>query len=130
MNFNDLPGNLKPEAKELISYGVNDWLSLSKLSDEQIFNLVKNGKSTKRNLYRLRAMAVLISEIDLPQAEAALLIHSGISTARAISALTPQELFQKTGRLERNLKTGRKPLIGLQRAGELIRRSKSSQMQN
>ena len=61
-------------------------------------------------------MATLICEINLSQPEAALLLHAGIPSVKVLASLTPQEVLQKTGRLERQLNTGKKSCLDLSKA--------------
>ncbi len=78
----------------------------------------------------MRGIAVLITELKLPPSEAALLIHAGLSTPKAIASATPQEIVQKTGRLERQLRTGRDPIVDLVKANYWIRLAKNRQILN
>ena len=58
-------------------------------------------------------MATLICEVNLSQSEASLLLHAGVPSVQALASLTPSELIHKTGRLERQLNTGRKPYVDM-----------------
>ncbi len=100
------------------------------LKDAEIYEIIENSCATVRNLKRLRCIAMLIYKLDLSQGEAALLIHSGIASIKALANLSPQELLHKTGRLERILSTGRKPLVDLNKANQLINKAKSRQIIN
>ena len=128
--FKNLPKNFHEEEKQLLSKGINTWLSLKSLKDEEFSALALSGRSTTRNLKRLRGIATLICEINLTQADAALLLHSGISSVEALAKLTPQELIHKTGRLERQLNTGRKPIVNLTIANSWIQKAKNRQILN
>ena len=79
-----------------------------------------------RNLKRLKCIAYFICTLDIQLNEAALLMHSGLISNKAISRLTPQELVQKTGRFERTLRTGRIPIIDLKKAHFLIEKAKKN----
>ena len=79
-----------------------------------------------RNLKRLKCIAYFICTLDIQLSEAALLMHSGLISNKAISRLTPQELVQKTGRFERTLRTGRIPIIDLKKANNLIEKAKKN----
>ena len=79
-----------------------------------------------RNLKRLKCIAYFICTLDIQLNEAALLMHSGLISNKAISRLTPQELVQKTGRFERTLRTGRIPIIDLKKAHFLIEKAKNT----
>tara|TARA_Y100001968_G_scaffold333809_1_gene399741 strand:- start:5762 stop:6199 length:438 start_codon:yes stop_codon:yes gene_type:complete len=112
------------ERKLLIDKGFNSWPSIMLLTDEEINTLVKNSLITTRNLRRLRCIAMFISEINLSIGDAALLMYSGIPSIDALARLSPQELLDKTGRLERLLNTGRKPVANLKTANIWIDRAK------
>ena len=71
-------------------------------------------------------MATLICGINVSQAEAALLLHAGIASIETLASLTPSELIQKTGRLERQLNTGRKSYLDLPKAKEWIKNAKNA----
>ena len=126
----NLSKNFKEEEKSLRLRGINSWDSLMNLKDHEINEIIKTSRSTNRNLKRLRCIAMLIHEIDLSQGEAALLMHSGICSSKALINLTPQELLNKTGRFERQLRTGRDPLVDLQKANSWIKRAKARQINN
>ena len=79
-----------------------------------------------RNLKRLKCIAYFICTLDIQLNEAALLMHSGLISNKAISRLSPQELVQKTGRFERILRTGRTPIIDLKKAHFLIEKAKKN----
>ncbi len=121
----NLSENFKAEEQKLHSKGVKTWFELKKLRDKDISDLVKSGGVTTRNLIRLRGIATLVCDLNLSQSEAALLIHSGVSSIEALKVLTPQELIHKTGRLERKLNTHRKPVLDLERANDWIQRAKT-----
>ena len=97
------------------------------LKDEEIYLIVQESLATSRNLKRLRCIAMFICKIDISQGEASILMHSGIASIKALEVLTPQELLQKTGRLERLLGTGRTPIINLHKANLLIQKAKKIQ---
>ena len=120
----DLPKNFYQEEKILISNNIKTWDSLLSISDEEINNLIYGSLGSVRNLKRLKCIAYFICTLDIQLNEAALLMHSGIISNKAISRLTPQELVQKTGRFERILRTGRTPIIDLKKAHFLIEKAK------
>ena len=126
----NLSRNFHEEEKQLLSKGINTWLSLTRLKDEEISALVRNGRSTTLNLKRLRGIAKLVCELNISQADAALLMHAGISSVNALANLTPQELIQKTGRLERQLNTGREPIVNLAIANNWIKKARNRQIMN
>ena len=122
----DLPKNFYQEEKILISNNIKTWDSLLSISDEEINHLIYGGLGSIRNLKRLKCIAYFICTLDIQLNEAALLMHSGLISNKAISRLTPQELVQKTGRFERFLQTGRIPLIDLNKAHFLIEKAKKT----
>ncbi|WP_036902689.1 MULTISPECIES: DUF4332 domain-containing protein [Prochlorococcus] len=127
MFLNRIPKNFRREKEKLGLKKINSWEGIKQLSDDEILNLVRDEYCSSRNLRRLRCIALLVCELKLSENEAALLMHSGIASIKALLNLTPQELFLKTGRFERLIKTGREPVISLKRASELIRKAKIRQ---
>ncbi len=122
----DLPESFYQEEKILISNNIKTWDSLLSISDEEINNLIYGSLGSFRNLKRLKCIAYFICTLDIQLSEAALLMHSGLISNKAISRLTPQELVQKTGRFERTLRTGRIPIIDLKKAHFLIEKAKKN----
>ena len=122
----DLPKSFYQEEKILISNNIKTWDSLLTISDEEINNLIYGSLGSVRNLKRLKCIAYFICTLGIELNEAALLMHSGLISNKAISRLSPQELVQKTGRFERFLKTGRIPLIDLKKAYFLIEKAKKN----
>ncbi len=122
-----LTPNLKIEAEILRELKFNTWEKLSEISDTEISNITTSSLASKRNLEKIRCMAILICELDIPESEAALLMHSGISSLQAIKKLTPEELYKRTSRLERILKTGRIPIFNLEKANKLIKKAKNNE---
>ncbi|WP_320667797.1 DUF4332 domain-containing protein [Prochlorococcus sp. MIT 1307] len=122
--LNDLPQHFHEEEKQLRALGIHNWLSLNSLKEEELLILAQKSRATTRNLKRLRGMARLICEINLSQSEAALLLHAGIASTKALASLTPQELIRKTGRLERQLNTGKEPFVDLPKAQKWIKIAK------
>ncbi len=125
-----LPTNFSTEEKQLLSKGIKSWSSLKCLTDEEIISLVKTGLGTIKNFNRLRGIATLICEMDISLGDASLLLHAGISSVNALAILTPQELINKTGRLERQLQTGRRPFFDLVKANHLIKKARKRQILN
>ena len=124
--FRDLPKTFYQEEKILLSNNIKTWDSLLSISDEQINQLIYGSLGSARNLKRLKCIAYFICTLDIEIDEAALLMHSGLISNKALSRLTPQELVQKTGRFERILSTGRIPLIDLSKAHFLIEKAKKT----
>ena len=122
----DLPKSFYQEEKILISNNIKTWDSLLSISDEEINHLIYGSLGSVRNLKRLKCISYFICTLDIQLNEAALLMHSGLISNKAISRLTPQELVQKTGRFERTLRTGRIPIIDLKKAHFLIEKAKKN----
>ena len=121
-----LPKTFYQEEKILLSNNIKTWDSLLSISDEEINHLIYGSLGSIRNIKRLKCIAYFICTLDIQLNEAALLIHSGLISNKAISRLTPQELVQKTGRFERILGTGRIPIIDLKKAHFLIEKAKKT----
>jgi len=121
----ELPKNFIDEKKELLQAGITSWERVKQLTDEELLDFVQRGRATTRNLNRLRGMATLICEFDIPNELASLLLHSGLASKKAIASCTPHEIIKKAGSLERLLNTGRKPLIDLIKAKALVQQAKA-----
>ena len=124
--LNNLPKNFHQEEKILLSNNIKTWDSLLSISEKQIHKMVYGTLGSVRNLQRLKCIAYFICTLDIEINEAALLMHSGLISNKALSSLSPQELVQKTGRFERILRTGRIPLIDLNKAHFLIEKAKKN----
>ncbi len=124
--FKNIPKSFYQEEKILISYNIKTWDSLLAITDEEINKMIYGSLGSFRNFKRLKCIAYFICSLNIEIKEAALLMHSGLISNKAISRLTPQELVQKTGRFERILKTGRIPLIDLKKAHFLIEKAKKT----
>ena len=124
--LNNLPKVFYQEEKILLSNNIKTWNSLLFISDKEIHKLIYGSLGSVRNLKRLKCIAYFICTLEIELHEAALLMHSGFISNKAISRLSPQELVQKTGRFERILKTGRIPLIDLEKAHVLIEKAKKN----
>ncbi|WP_257473308.1 DUF4332 domain-containing protein [Prochlorococcus marinus] len=122
----NLPKSFSKEEKILLSNNIKTWDSLLSITDERIHQLINGSLGSVRNLKRLKCIAYFICTLDIELNEAALLMHSGLISNKAISRLSPQELLQKTGRFERGLQTGRIPLIDLKKAHFLIEKAKKT----
>ena len=123
----DLPQSFRHERSELIQAGIKSWESIRNLDDLQVSRLARSGRASARNLHRLRGMATLICELQLAPQDAALLMHAGIATTKALADCTPERLVRQTGRLERNLGTRRPAVVDLRTAGLWIRRARQIQ---
>ena len=122
----NIPKSFYQEEKILLSNDIKTWDSLLSISDEEINILISGSLGSVRNLKRLKCIAYFICSLDIELNEAALLMHSGLISNKALSRLTPQELVQKTGRFERILRTERIPLIDLSKAHFLIEKAKKT----
>ena len=122
----NIPKNFYQEEKILISHNITTWDSLSSITEEEINRMINGSLGSVRNLKRLKCIAYFICTLNIEPNEAALLMHSGLISNKAISRLSPQELVQKTGRFERILQTGRIPLIDLKKAHILIEKAKKT----
>ena len=124
--FKNIPKSFYQEEKILLSNNIKTWDSLQAITDEEINKMIYGSLGSVRNMKRLKCIAYFICSLNIEIKEAALLMHSGLVSNKAISRLTPQELVQKTGRFERILKTGRIPLIDLKKANFLIEKAKKA----
>ena len=124
--FKNIPKSFYQEEKILLSNNINTWETLLAITDEEINKMIYGSLGSVRNIKRLKCIAYFICSLNIEINEAALLMHSGLISNKAISRLTPQELVQKTGRFERILKTGRIPLIDLKKAHFLIEKAKKT----
>ena len=122
----NIPKSFDQEKKILLSNNIKTWDSLLSITDEEINKMVFGSLGSVRNLKRLKCIAYLICTLKIELKEAALLMHSGLISIKAISRLSPHELVQKTGRFERILQTGRIPLIDLKKAHALIEKAKKT----
>ncbi len=123
--FKDLPKSFRHEQRVLNSYGINNWNNLVSLSDQEIIKMAKGTLCSSKNLYRIRCIARFVCELDIDPGEAGLLMHSGLASVEALAYLTPEELFKRTGRLERILRTGREPIVNLEKASFWIKKAKN-----
>ena len=122
----NIPKSFYQEEKILISNNIKTWDSLLSLTDQEINEMIYGSLGSVRNLKRLKCIAYFICTLNIEINEAALLMHSGLISNKAISRLSPQELVKKTGRFERILRTGRIPLIDLNKAHILIEKAKKT----
>ena len=122
----NVPKSFYQEQKILSLNNIKTWDSLLSITDDEINKMIYGTLGSVRNLKRLKGIAYFICTLNIEVKEAALLMHSGLISNKAISRLSPQELVQKTGRFERFLKTGRIPLIDLKKAYVLIEKAKKN----
>ena len=99
-----LPINFRHEKSFLIQKKLLDIDKLSSLSDLEINKIQEiSPLCTLNNLKKIRAIAIFKKEIGISPPEAYLLLHCGIGSIKSLSRLTPYEVEQKIGRLERIL---------------------------
>tara|TARA_B100000965_G_C19320196_1_gene638356 strand:+ start:180 stop:578 length:399 start_codon:yes stop_codon:yes gene_type:complete len=122
----NIPKSFYQEEKILLSNNIKTWDSLLSITDKEINHMIFGSLGSVRNLKRLKCIAYFICTLNIEINEAALLMHSGLISNKAISRLSPQELVQKAGRFERTLRTGRTPLIDLNKAHILIEKAKKT----
>ncbi|QNJ26636.1 protein of unknown function DUF4332-containing protein [Synechococcus sp. SYN20] len=125
-----LPQGFRDEQRDLKQAGITNWCELRELTDQNLSRLVATGRSTARNLKRLRGIAVLVCDLELEPADAALLMHAGFATVAAIATSSPQEITNRTGRLERQLGSGRAPVVDLAIAKRWMLQAKARQTMN
>ena len=101
-----------------------DFERLCKLTDSEINDIQRNYPlCTLNNLRKIRAIATFKKEIQISPSEAYLLLHCGICSVKSLAQLTPYELEQKIGRLERSLRATTKTNINLSIIKEWIKRA-------
>ena len=125
-----LPQGFRDEQHDLEQAGITNWEQLRDLTDQQLSRLVATGRSTARNLKRLRGIADLVCCLNLAPADAALLMHAGFATVAAIASSSPQDITNRTGRLERQLGSGRAPVVDLAIAKRWILLARARQTTN
>ena len=128
--LNTLPQSFRHEQKELEAAEIGTWGQLQDLDDLQLSKLCRSGRASARNLKRLRGMADLVCNLDLAPSDAALLMHAGIATVAALASASPQDMVTRTGRLERQLRSGRPPVVDLVVARRWIQSAQAWQTRN
>ncbi|QNJ19563.1 protein of unknown function DUF4332-containing protein [Synechococcus sp. A18-25c] len=128
--LHDLPQNLRYERDALQAAGLTSWGQVRELDEVRISRLAASGRATARNLKRVKGMADLVCALDLAPADAALLMHAGLATVAAIAGSSPQDVVNRTGRLERQLRSGRPPVVDLAVARRWIRLAQDRQNTN
>ena len=119
-----LPINFRHEKSFLIKQKLLNFDNLCNLTDSEINNIQRNSPlCTLNNLKKIRAIAILKKEISITPPEAYLLLHCGISSVKSLSRLTPYEVKQKIGRLERSLRIKTKTNITLSVLKDWIKRA-------
>jgi hypothetical protein len=128
--FADLPASFREERRVIEAAGLTGWSALRALDAQALSQLARRGRATARNLRRLQGIAALVCDLDLAPADAALLMHAGLATIPALAAASPQDVVTRTGRLERQLRTGRPPVVDLALAQRWIQRARRWQPTN
>ena len=119
-----LPINFRHEKSFFIQNNLLDINKLSSLSDWELNNIQKKSPlCTLNNLKKIRAIAIFKKEIAISPPEAYLLLHCGIGSIKSLSRLTPYELEQKIGRLERVLRVKTKTRIKLTNLKDWIKKA-------
>ena len=119
-----LPGNFRHEKTFLIKNKLNDFKKLSKLTDSEL-NLIQKSHSlcTLNNLRKIRAIAIFRRELLISPHESYLLLHCGIGSIKSLSILSPYDLKDRIGRLERILRTKSQTKITLSILNDWIKRA-------
>jgi len=108
-----LPAHFGSEQERLAAAGIDSWHQLADLNQASLRQLGRSPGVSEARLVRLQGQARLVVELDLAPADAALLLHAGIATAKGLQQADPHRLLQQIHRLQRQL-TGRAvPLIDL-----------------
>ena len=119
-----LPENFRHEKSFLIKNKLNDSKKLSHLSDSEL-NIIQKSYSlcTLKNLRKIRAIAIFKNELSISPYESYLLLHCGIGSIKSLSILTPYDLKDRIGRLERSLKAKTQTKINLSSLKDWIQRA-------
>ena len=107
--FNKLTASFKKEETHLRKKGINTWNEIKVLTDRDISDLVGEGCGSSRNFRCIRCIATFICDLELQQDEAALLMHSGIPSVKALANSYPEAIHTKVTRLETMLGTSETP---------------------
>ena len=124
--FNKLTASFKKEETLLREKGVNTWNKIKALTDRDVFELVEEGCGSIRNFRCLRCIATFICDLDLQQDEAALLMHSGIPSVKALANSYPEAIHTKVTRLETMLGTSETPKTSLKQIIQWINKAKET----
>ncbi len=124
IDFKKLPISFKKESKALILLNLRTWESIKELKDSDIRMLASQYKGSIRNFNCIRCVSLFICELDFQQEEAFLLLHSGISSIKALSQTPPEQIKKKTQRLETILGTRRASQVSLQKASLWVKNAK------
>ena len=122
--FNKLTASFKKEETHLRKKGINTWNEIKVLTDRDVFDFVEEGCGSIRNFRCLRCIATFICDLDLQQDEAALLMHSGIPSVKALANSYPEAIHTKVTRLETILGTSETPKTNLKKIIQWINKAK------
>jgi hypothetical protein len=108
-----LPAHFSHEQDRLAAAGIDSWIQLADLDPINLRQLGRAPGASEARLIRLQGQARLVVALDLAPADAALLLHAGIATARGLQQADPHRLLLQIHRLQRQLTGGAVPLIDL-----------------
>ena len=119
-----LPDNFRHEKSFLIKKKLNDFKKLSQLNDSEL-NIIQKSYSlcSLNNLKKIRAIAIFKNELSISPNESYLLLHCGIGSIKSLSILSPYEIKDRIGRLERSLRTKTQTKITLSAIKDWIKRA-------
>ena len=120
-----LPENFRHEKSFLIKNKLNHSKKLSLLSDSEL-NIIQRSSTlcTLNNLRKIRAIAIFKNELSISPHESYLLLHCGIASIKSLSIITPYDLKDRIGRLERSLRAKTQTKINLSILKDWIQRAK------
>ena len=108
-----LPPHFSREQERLAAAGIQCWRKLAELDQASLRQLGRAPGTNEARLIRLCGQARLVVSLDLAPADAALLLHAGIATARGLEQADPHRLLQQIHRLQRQLTGSAVPLLDL-----------------
>ena len=119
-----LPGNYRHEKSFLIQKRLNDFKKFSQIKDKELNNILRSSPfCTLNNLKKIRAIAIFKNELSISPNESILLLHCGIGSIKSLSILSPFEIKERIGRLERSLRTKTQTKITLSILKDWIQRA-------
>ncbi len=120
-----LSNNFQDEEAALLTIGINSWEKINSLSPKAIDDLTRTSRATLKNLNRIKLIALFVCKLRLSPSEAALLMHSGVASIKALANSTPQEIIYRTGLLKRQLNLYSNNCLDLNTANNWIKRAQS-----